>query len=53
MLLLLLMQIEFMKAQGEFDKKFHKRRDEFVMYVEAAAKAHHQLGGRSSAAGNQ
>jgi hypothetical protein len=38
-----------MKAQGEFSKQFHKRRDEFVMYVEAAAKAHHQLGSRPSA----
>lgn len=42
-------QVAFMKAQGEFNKQFHKRRDEFVMYVEAAAKAHHQLGSRPSA----
>eukprot|EP00879_Flechtneria_rotunda_P009951 GHRR01010407.1.p1 GENE.GHRR01010407.1~~GHRR01010407.1.p1 ORF type:complete len:162 (+),score=56.61 GHRR01010407.1:339-824(+) len=41
--------IEFMKGQGEFNKRFYKRRDEFVMYVEAAAKAHHQLGSRPSA----
>lgn len=39
-----------MKQQGEFSQHFHKRRDEFVMYVEAAAKAHHQLGSRPSAA---
>jgi hypothetical protein len=44
-----LLQVAFMKAQGEFNKQFHKRRDEFVMYVEAAAKAHHQLGSRPSA----
>lgn len=44
------LQIEFMKQQGEFNKQHNKRRDEFVMYVEAAAKAHHQLGSRPSAA---
>ncbi|KAF6259233.1 flagellar associated protein [Scenedesmus sp. NREL 46B-D3] len=41
--------VAFMKAQGEFNKQFHKRRDEFVMYVEAAARAHHQLGSRPPA----
>eukprot|EP00775_Hariotina_reticulata_P011659 gene11659-11802_t len=41
--------VAFMKAQGEFGKQHHRKRDEFVMYVEAAARAHHQLGGRPSA----
>lgn len=38
-----------MKMQGEFNKQHHKRRDTFSQYVEAAAKAHHQLGSRPSA----
>jgi hypothetical protein len=42
-------QVAFMKAQGAFDKRFHRRRDEFSQYVEAAARAHHQLGSRPPA----
>ena len=33
-------QVELMKQQGFLDKKFNRRRDEFVMYVEASAKMH-------------
>jgi hypothetical protein len=43
------LQVEFLKAEGAFDPRYRKRRDEFVRYVEAAAKAHHQLGGRPAA----
>lgn len=43
------MQVAFMKMQGMFDKQHHKHRDEFSSYVEAAARAHHQLGSRPSA----
>lgn len=43
------LQVAFMKMQGMFDKQHHKRRDEFSSYVEAAARAHHQLGSRPSA----
>lgn len=42
-------QIAYMKMQGEFGKKHHKRRDDFSQYVEAAARAHHQLGSRPAA----
>jgi hypothetical protein len=45
----LLLQVAFMKMQGAFNTQHHKRRDEFSSYVEAAAKAHHQLGSRPSA----
>ncbi len=53
MVIVCIMQIAFMKAQGEFSKAHCKRRDEFVMYVEAAAKAHHQLGGRAAVTGTK
>jgi hypothetical protein len=38
-----------MKAQGQFDKRHHRRRDACSQYVEAAARAHHQLGSRPPA----
>lgn len=41
--------VAFMRAQGMFSSQHHKRRDEFSQYVEAAARAHHQLGSRPSA----
>lgn len=34
----LLVQVEYMKSLGFFDKKHNRRRDEFVNYVEAHAK---------------
>jgi hypothetical protein len=42
--------VAFMRMHGMFDKQHFKRRDEFSQYVEAAARAHHQLGSRPSAA---
>ncbi len=36
-----LAQIDLMKEQGFLDKKFNRRRDEFVMYVEASCKMAH------------
>jgi hypothetical protein len=42
--------VAFMRMQGMFDKQHFKRRDEFSQYVEAAARAHHQLGSRPSVA---
>lgn len=34
-------EIDLMKEQGFLDKKFNRRRDEFVMYVEASCKMAH------------
>lgn len=34
-------EIEMMKEQGYLDKKFNRRRDEFVQYVEASCKMAH------------
>lgn len=45
------MQVEFMKQRGAFDRSFHKRRDEFVNYVEKAILTHFNLGHRDSALG--
>ena len=33
-------EVDFMKAQGYLGKEFHKKRDDFMMYVEANAKMH-------------
>jgi hypothetical protein len=41
----LLLQIEQMKAMGEFGKTFNRRKDQFSMYVEARARAHMLPGG--------
>lgn len=41
-------QVELMKEQGMLDKKFNRRRDEFTLYVEAAAKMHHIVKGPAS-----
>ena len=38
-------QVDFMREQGYLSKKHNRRRDEFVMYVEAHAKAHHLMAG--------
>ena len=35
------LQIDLMKEQGFLDKKFNRRRDEFVLYVEASCKMAH------------
>jgi hypothetical protein len=42
-----------LKQSGAFgrNRAFHKRRDEFVDYVEKAIKLHHRLGHRESALG--
>ncbi len=34
-------EVEFLKSQGDLDKRFNRRRDEFVQYVEASARMHH------------
>lgn len=34
-------EVEFMRQQGYLDKKFNRRRDDFVMYVEASARMVH------------
>jgi sugar phosphate isomerase/epimerase len=40
-----------MKHAGAFDRSNHKRRDEFVDYVEKAIKLGHQLGHRDAVLG--
>lgn len=42
--------VAYMRMAGLFSTAHHKRRDEFSQYVESAARAHHQLGSRPSAA---
>ena len=37
-------EIAFMKEQGFFDKTHNRRRDEFVMYVEASVKNRNLVG---------
>lgn len=43
-------EIDFMKEQGLLDKKHNRRRDEFVSYVEAAAKMKHLYKNQASPA---
>jgi hypothetical protein len=41
-------QVEFLKRSGAFDRTHHKRRDEFVDYVEKAIRLGHRLGSRDA-----
>lgn len=43
--------VAFMRAAGEFSQAHHRRRDEFVDYVEKAIRTGHRLGRRDGAGG--
>ncbi len=46
------MQVDFIKSQGWSSKRHNRRRDEFVMYVEAHAKMHNLITGGGGGSAN-